>query len=54
MYKILLVIKLGHFGGDGKATAMEVISFDTMKDADKALLQIKKAVVTDLTAIPLY
>ena len=54
MYKILLVIKLGHFGGDGKATAMEVVSFETMREADKALMQIKAASVNDLTAIPLY
>lgn len=54
MYKILLVIKLGHFGGDGKATAMEVVSFDTMKDANTALMRIKDASVNDLTAIPLY
>lgn len=54
MYKILLVIKLGHFGGDGKATAMEVVSFDTMKEANTALIRIKDASVNDLTAIPLY
>lgn len=54
MYKILLVIKLGHFGGDGKATAMEIVSFETMREADTALMQIRNASVNDLTAIPLY
>ena len=54
MCKILVVIKLGHFGGDGKATAMQVIDFPNKAEADLAIGRILEAKVNDLTVIALY
>jgi hypothetical protein len=53
MYKILVFIKLGHFGGDAKATVMEVIEFSSKAEADSAVSRILAAKINDLSAIAL-